>query len=102
MNPISKSLKAIFDFVLIFASIYCVGSITGCSDSTPKEITESVCQDTRDAAKVKCTGTCLSDAEGPNCYVSFRRAGSEDDWEYSGFSTLDRTPGIEYDCYCYK
>ena len=78
-----------------------------CGNGTPKENQEteetaaSACQDTGGDARAHCNGEC-PDSDNPNCYVRFRKAGSSDEWEKSGQSSMDRTPGIEYACYCDK
>ncbi len=99
MKLLSKSLKSLFGALIVFAFIFCIGSINGCSNTTNNEKAESACQDTGGTARANCNGTCPSEAS-PNCYVRFRKAGSSDDWENSGQSSMDRTPGIEYACYC--
>lgn len=101
MNPLSKSLKTIFGTLIVIVFIFWIGSINGCGDGRPEVKTESACQDTGGTDRVNCNGACPSEAS-PNCYVKFRKAGSSDDWENSGQSSMDRTPGNEYACYCDK
>jgi hypothetical protein len=104
MNLLTKTLKAIFAIAIIFS----FGTFYGCDDGEPKEnkeepteIVEGACQDTGGSARANCNGPCPSEAS-PNCYVRFRKAGSSNAWEKSGQSSMDRTDGVEYACYCDK
>jgi len=101
MDLISKALK----LILVIAIIFSFGTFYGCDEGETKENkestekTESACQDTGGDTRAHCNGTCPSEAK-PNCYVRFRRAGSSDAWDNSGQSSMDRTDGVEYACYC--
>jgi len=103
MNAFTKTLKLFFSILLVIS----FGTYYGCGDGEPKENKEptelvaSACQDTGGSARAHCNGAC-PDSDNPNCYVKFRKAGSQEDWEKSGQSGMDRTPGIEYACYCDK
>lgn len=57
------------------------------------------CQVDVGTAIVKCDGDCPS-ASRPNCYVRFRKENSQDEWTETDDSTFDRTPGMEWSCYC--
>jgi hypothetical protein len=62
---------------------------------------DSACQITyvEGLNRVVCAGECPS-ADAPECYVRFRKKGSTDDWEKSGQPGMDKTPGMEFSCYC--
>lgn len=91
MNLIHKTITSISGFILVLAILFCVASLNGCGNDA--------CQDTGGEARVNCTGSCPS-AANPNCYVRFREAGSDDKWENTGQSSMDRAPGMEFSCYC--
>lgn len=62
---------------------------------------DSACQITyvEGVNRVVCAGECPS-ADAPECYVRFRKAGSTDEWTKSGQRGMDKTPGMEFSCYC--
>jgi hypothetical protein len=57
------------------------------------------CQKTEGESFVTCAGSCPSSSR-PECYVQFRREGSRDDWTKTGEKSFDKTPGMEWACYC--
>lgn len=78
----------LFSLILILALV-----ASGCGDSACQIV------DPDSTARVECDGKCPSESR-PNCYVKFRKENSTDDWEKSGQSSMDRTPGMEFACYC--
>ncbi len=81
------SLTAIFLFTVITASL------SGCEESACHKIVHESIQ------RVECKGSCPSENQ-PNCYIKFRKENSEDDWQKTTNSKIDKTPGMEYACYC--
>jgi len=81
--------------ILILALILTSFSFLSCPSS------DSSCQITyyHGINRVECGGECPS-ANAPECYVRFRKEGSTNDWEKSGQPRMDKTPGMEFSCYC--
>lgn len=83
------TLPAISVFIVVTAFL------SGCEDSACQKIVHESIQ------RVECKGGCPSEAR-PECYIKFRKENSTDEWEETGTSRMDKTPGMEYACYCDK